>query len=175
MSQALALSPQRAPSDDLLLPSGWGGNWRIHSEFPDLRRITGSRHTQEFFELRTVRVVTLCSLSSDDSIPEVQRRRLCATTQLVALLRPIRIWLRSSKPGRQFMRIETNCTSQSKGWESAACCHLIDMLGCDLEQFLPRPAHVRCGFLFPIALSDSYLCPSTEDDSTLQPKAISIV
>jgi len=45
-------------------------------------------------------------------------RELCATTQLLALFRPIRNGLRFSKPVRHFMRIKADCPSQSKGWES---------------------------------------------------------
>ncbi len=43
------------------------------------------------------------------------------------------------KPVRQFMRIETDSPSQSKGWKSAACRHLVDMLRCDLKQFRSVP------------------------------------
>ena len=103
------------------------------------------------FELRTIGVVTLCSHS-------IQRQHclkhrggeLCATTELVALFQPIWNWLRFSKPIRQFMRIETNCPSQSKGWKSPACRHFIDMLGCDLEQFCNIPCAQDAAFFFQL-------------------------
>jgi hypothetical protein len=75
---------------------------------------------------------------------------LCATTPLAALFGPKCNRLRSSKPGRQFMRIETDCPSQSKGWKSPACRHFIDMLGCDLEQFCNVPCAQNAAFFFQL-------------------------
>jgi hypothetical protein len=99
-----------------------------------------ARHRKEFSTQNT--------LGGDSVFPEptaaLFRRGdsadLCATTPLAALFGSKCNRLRSSKPGRQFMRIETNCSGYSKGWKSTVCRHLVDMLGCDLEQFcyIPR-------------------------------------
>src|SRR3981081_2947000 len=50
------LARRLRPSDALT------GSWRILSEFPDLRSITDSP-THRNIELRTIRLVTLCSLA----------------------------------------------------------------------------------------------------------------
>ena len=83
--------------------------------------------------------MTHAPIRSNANIAEAPQCELCATTQLVALFQPIRNWLRFSKPVRQFMRIETDCPSQSKGGNPPACRHLVDMLGCDLKQFRHVP------------------------------------
>src|SRR5208282_569390 len=100
-----------------------------------------ARHPKEFSTENT--------LGGDYVFPEDRRRLcldaairpdLCATTPLAALFGSQCNRLRSSKPVRQFMRIEPDCASQSERWESPGCCHFIDMLGCDLEQC----CHVPC-------------------------------
>ena len=128
------------------------------------------------FELRTIGVVTLCFHS-------IQRQHclkhrggeLCATTELVALFQPIWNWLRFSKPIRQFMRIETNCPSQSKGWKSPACRHFIDMLGCDLEQFCNVPCAQDAVFFFQLIYQTHNRAPQQQAFLLPDGKAISIV
>jgi hypothetical protein len=97
---------------------------------------------------------------------------LCATTPLVALFGPNRYWLRFSKPVRQFMRIETDCPRQSKGWESPTRCHLVDMLGRDLEQFCNVPCAQNARFFFQLGYQTHIWPPQQK---TIPPLAISIV
>jgi len=129
------------------------------------------RHPKEFSTENT--------LGGDSVFPEDRRRLcldaairpgLCATKPLAALFGSQCNRLRSSKPGRQFMRIETDCSSYSKGWKSTVCRHLVDMLGRDLERFC-QVARVKCGFLFPIGnearSTNSILGPKPVFDSDL--------
>src|SRR6266851_3667765 len=69
------------------------------------------------FELRTLGVVTLRFVRPTPACFSQHFVNLCATSPLAALFEPKRNWLRFSKPVRQFVRIETDCASQSKGWE----------------------------------------------------------
>ena len=79
---------------ELRVSDGLSGSWRIHSECPEIECPSlpipaGSpdHAMQRNFELRTLRVVTLCSLPADDSFAKARR---------VAIYALRRHWLPSS-------------------------------------------------------------------------------
>ncbi len=84
---------------------------------PDLR-ITGSCiHSN--FELRTIRVVTLCS--PPIRTPALKRQLRLRTMRYDAIGYPLpadKELAAFFEACHQFLRIEMNCPSQSKGWES---------------------------------------------------------
>jgi hypothetical protein len=134
------------------------GRWTIHSEFPESPKGSPDYGIHRNFELRTIRVVTLAPIRSDDGLATRTMRYdaigcpLPADKELVALFE-------ASSPihaGRNGLRRPIEKMGVSRLPPSYR--HAVVSPG----TISPRPSHVRLWFLSPIALSDSCLCTSTK-------------